>query len=355
MLVEKSRFPIREIALMGFLPSFLKIFIYRRRGYKIGRNVSIGPGSVVDGKEVEIGDGTSIGFLTIVRGRKITIGRHVKIGSTTIIDTERIEILEDAKINEQVFIGGLSSPESYIRIGKRAIIMQMSFLNPARPLIIGDDAGIGGHCLIFTHGSWQPILDGYPVTFAPVTIGNNVWLPWRVFVMPGVEIGDGATIGASSLVTKNVPAGALAAGSPAKVLRTAEEYPVRKSPEEQDQITRSMLQEFFEHLRYHDMPVEVIPGDGGLQGVVRKGRGGDSIHRLFYSCREKLMELPREFDQRSFLLALGGIGPALREEIRARGGMWVDLQSRERGGSNDIGEEATLFIARFGLRFNRVD
>jgi acetyltransferase-like isoleucine patch superfamily enzyme len=353
MLVEKSRFPIREILLLGFLPSFLKVFFYRMRGYRIGRNVSIGPGSVVVGREVEIGDGTSIGFLSIVRGRQIKIGRFVKIGSTTIIDTEKIEILEDAKINEQVFIGGLSSPESYIRVGKRAIIMQMSFLNPARPLIIGDDAGIGGHCLIFTHGSWQSILDGYPVTFAPVTIGNNVWLPWRVFVMPGVDIGDGATIGANSLVTRSIPAGALAAGAPAKVLRTAEEYPVRKTPEEQDEITRSMLAELFEHLRYHDMKVEVHQADGGLHATI--GKDGDPMHHLFYTCRQGGGAMPAELNGRSFFLSLQPIGEELRKGIVSAGGMWVDLARRERCGSNDVGEEATLFIARFGLRFNRVD
>jgi maltose O-acetyltransferase len=53
----------------------------------------------------------------------------------------------------------------------------------------------------------------------PVTIGNDVWIGGAAIVLPGVSIGDGATIGAGSVVTKNVPAHATVAGNPARVLR----------------------------------------------------------------------------------------------------------------------------------------
>lgn len=53
----------------------------------------------------------------------------------------------------------------------------------------------------------------------PVTIGNNVWIGGNTVIMPGVTIGDNAVIGAGSLVTKDVPAGALAFGHPAHVVR----------------------------------------------------------------------------------------------------------------------------------------
>jgi acetyltransferase-like isoleucine patch superfamily enzyme len=50
-------------------------------------------------------------------------------------------------------------------------------------------------------------------------IGNDVWVGHKVIIMPGVKIGDGAIIGAGSVVTKDVPAYAIAAGVPAKVIR----------------------------------------------------------------------------------------------------------------------------------------
>lgn len=50
-------------------------------------------------------------------------------------------------------------------------------------------------------------------------IGARVWLGGGTIVLPGVTIGDGTTIGAGSVVTKDVPAGVLAAGNPCRVLR----------------------------------------------------------------------------------------------------------------------------------------
>ncbi len=54
---------------------------------------------------------------------------------------------------------------------------------------------------------------------APITLGDNVWLGGGVIVCPGVTIGEDSVIGAGSVVTRDVPAGAVAAGNPARVLR----------------------------------------------------------------------------------------------------------------------------------------
>lgn len=61
---------------------------------------------------------------------------------------------------------------------------------------------------------------------APVTIGSNVWIGAGVTVLPGVTIGDGAVIGAGSLVTKDIPSGVLALGSPCRVVREITEADV---------------------------------------------------------------------------------------------------------------------------------
>lgn len=53
----------------------------------------------------------------------------------------------------------------------------------------------------------------------PITIGNDCWLGGGVIVCPGVTIGNGAIIGAGSVVTRDIPAGAVAAGNPARIIR----------------------------------------------------------------------------------------------------------------------------------------
>lgn len=56
-----------------------------------------------------------------------------------------------------------------------------------------------------------------------VTIGNNVWIGGNAVVCPGVTIGDNCVIGAGSVVTKDIPAWSVAAGNPARVIRTITE------------------------------------------------------------------------------------------------------------------------------------
>ena len=52
-----------------------------------------------------------------------------------------------------------------------------------------------------------------------IEIGNNVWIGDNVIVLSGAKIGDGACIGAGSIVTKDIPAYSVVAGSPAKIIR----------------------------------------------------------------------------------------------------------------------------------------
>lgn len=54
---------------------------------------------------------------------------------------------------------------------------------------------------------------------APVVIGRKVWLGAAVTVLPGVTIGDDAVVGAGAVVTKDVPANAIVAGVPARLIR----------------------------------------------------------------------------------------------------------------------------------------
>jgi len=160
MLINKPRIPLRSILLYGLWPSFVKVFLYRLKGYRIGKGVSIGLGAVLYGEQVEIGDHTSIGFLAVIRGKQIRLGPHVQIGSLTFLDTPHIRIGEGTKINEQVYVGGLQFPDSRFIVGRNCSIMQLSFINPAPSVVIGDDSGVGGHSLIFGHSSYLNHLEG---------------------------------------------------------------------------------------------------------------------------------------------------------------------------------------------------
>lgn len=349
MLINKYRFPVRQMLTVGILPSQIKTWYYHLQGANIKPGVKIGFASVIVADEICIGEDVQIGFGTYLRARKVEIGRYSCIGSTTFIDAETIKIGEDAKISEQVFIGGLSSPESHFWLGARTTIMQHTFINVAHPVTIGNDTGIGGKCTIFTHGSWQNMLDGYPVSFAPVTIGNNVWLPWEVFVMPGVTIGDGATIGASSLVTKDIPAGCLAVGSPAKVIHTPDQYPKRPELPQQVDMLQNMIREFCEYLEHGHVQVIREKKEGYELVSVTDSKG--CHYNLAIEYNMPLIEI---FDPVHMVLSLPGLSDQRRQDANREQQMWADIPTKQRGGmTNPLGEELLEFIKRYGLRFAR--
>uniref|UniRef100_A0A7S1XA11 Maltose/galactoside acetyltransferase domain-containing protein n=1 Tax=Compsopogon caeruleus TaxID=31354 RepID=A0A7S1XA11_9RHOD len=93
---------------------------------------------------------------------------------------------------------------------------------------IGDHVlfGPGVHVYAATHPVEPPLRRrGYHdrELACPVSIGNNVWLGGRSVILPGVTIGDYAVIGAGAVVTRDVPAYAVVAGNPAKVIRVMQE------------------------------------------------------------------------------------------------------------------------------------
>lgn len=94
--------------------------------------------------------------------------------------------------------------------------------SPNSKIIVGDYTGLGPGTLIFSSNhKFEP---GQPYVKQPwvekgVTIGRNVWVGAGCVILPGVTIGDDSVIAAGSVVTKDVPAGALMGGVPAKQIR----------------------------------------------------------------------------------------------------------------------------------------
>jgi virginiamycin A acetyltransferase len=69
-------------------------------------------------------------------------------------------------------------------------------------------------------GDWAEAMAGkaYPMK-GDTRVGNDVWIGYRATIMPGVNIGDGAIIGACAVVTRDVPPYAIVGGNPARVIR----------------------------------------------------------------------------------------------------------------------------------------
>lgn len=93
-------------------------------------------------------------------------------------------------------------------------------LDPAE-VTFGDNVFIGPNCGFYT--AQHPIdietrNKGLEYAY-PIKVGNNVWIGGNVTVLPGVTIGDNCTIGAGSVVVKDIPANSVAVGNPCKIIK----------------------------------------------------------------------------------------------------------------------------------------
>lgn len=109
----------------------------------------------------------------------------------------------------------------HVHLGKNVYLNFNATLVDDANIYIGDGTMIAPNVTIIAAS--HPIspklrAEGYGCN-EPVYIGKNVWIASNVTILPGVHIGDNSVIGAGAVVTKDIPANALAVGSPARVLR----------------------------------------------------------------------------------------------------------------------------------------
>ena len=148
---------------------------------KLGRDVVIV--DFVNLYGCEIGDESKIGtFVEIQRGAKI--GRRVKVSSHTFI-------CEGVQIEDHCFIGH-----------------GVTFINDLYPRSVTADGELQ------TGKDWSVV---------PTMVRRGASIGSGSTVLCGIEIGEGAIVGAGSVVTKDVPARTIVAGNPARVLRKVEE------------------------------------------------------------------------------------------------------------------------------------
>jgi acetyltransferase-like isoleucine patch superfamily enzyme len=107
-----------------------------------------------------------------------------------------------------------------IRIGNNCMISLRAKFDVRRgKIIVGNNCTITYGCIILSHDRSKMHIDPLSNGEFTTRIGNNVYVGVRSIILPGVNIGGNSVIGAGSVVAKNVPAGVVAVGNPAKVIK----------------------------------------------------------------------------------------------------------------------------------------
>lgn len=214
------------LTAFSYLPSELKIFMYRGMGAKIGQNVELGFGSFIipfdnDFKRIHIENNVIIENRVQISSKKLFLGEYTRIKNNTKV-----------------------SGQSDFTAGKRVYIDQECHFDLRRNIILGNNVVISGGCWFYTHMVFHSVLDGAPSKFGQIIIEEKAYLGANVFVLPDITIGNDAIIGARSVVTKNVNSDTVMVGNPAKEIDKTSHRTRKLTPEDKKIIVKDILMDF---------------------------------------------------------------------------------------------------------------
>lgn len=112
----------------------------------------------------------------------------------------------------------------HIHMGTNVFINYNCTMLDCAAITLGNNVFIGPNVSLYT--AYHPIIASErikgPELASPITIKDNVWLGGNVVICQGITIGENTTIGAGSVVTKDIPANVFAAGNPCRVIKHLE-------------------------------------------------------------------------------------------------------------------------------------
>jgi acetyltransferase-like isoleucine patch superfamily enzyme len=161
--------------------------------------------------------GASIGKGTSLPRLQVTWPHQIRLGRECVLQA-------DIFFNYSHFW----TPGPSMIFGDRVFIGRGCEFNIREKITVGDDCLIASGCTFVdtNHGrDHSKAMNAQPLESAPIILGRNVWLGTQCIILKGVQLGDGAVIGAGSVVTKSVPAGETWAGVPARPVRMAKSNP----------------------------------------------------------------------------------------------------------------------------------
>lgn len=188
------------LGLSMYVPSSaFKKMVLKVLGAHVGKNVYFGPGSLVlsnDYSNLYIGDNVFVAPGALINVNKLTIGENSHIGYQCLLVGESLKIGSRCNISNRTFI-------------------ECSY----SPIVIEDEVTFGASAMVSTHdGSYRQVY-GLEMKAAPIYIRKKAFIGNNAIILPGIEIGEKAIVGAGAVVTKDVPQNSVVGGVPARSIK----------------------------------------------------------------------------------------------------------------------------------------
>ncbi|WP_290990735.1 acyltransferase [Hyphomicrobium sp.] len=153
-----------------------------------------------------------------------SVGERVRVWGRVIVRNAGTMVIgQRASLSSTAVPIQLSTePNGKLEIGARTFMNYGCSISATKLISIGPDCKIGMDVLIMDNDYHQidPTKRGVRPASAPVILEENVWLGARVIVLSGVTIGADSVVAAGSVVTRDIPPGCVAAGQPARVIKS---------------------------------------------------------------------------------------------------------------------------------------
>ncbi len=195
-------------SMPGALGLFLRGFFYRFLLRRMGKGVTIGRN------------------ITLRGGRQIELGDRVTLDDYAVLDARGKDA--EIELEERVLVARHSiirTRGKKLRVGARSVVGCNCILATDSILDIGQNVLIAAFTYITAGGNHRfdridiPMIDQGFESKGGTRIGNDIWIGAHVVITDGVQVGDGAIIGANSLVNKSVRGMTVCVGSPVSVIR----------------------------------------------------------------------------------------------------------------------------------------
>lgn len=332
----------RERDAFAALSSDFKVALYRKHGAILGEGVRFGARAcivaerLVLGAGVRFGDDVRVDALHFEAGALTQLSGRCRFRARKIVLGENAFFAPDAEVGG----GGVMDPEAELRVGSHGFVGEFVHLNPCRPLVLGDEVTISRNASLMTHSFANSVLEGYPVRFAGLEVGDGCQIGIACTLFPGVTMGAGSILMSNSCLVTSMPAARVFAGSPAADIKPATEV---VDDARRLQLALRIVDDFAAALQARGYAVDVERADDerrrvrvevdGARHELRfaralDGGAGDFVAEDLRLCLEASAEewdglspelCAIDLHEKRIRGSFGPLGAALREFLRKRG------------------------------------